>query len=126
MARQLPLESNLRQPSRSMTSPSRILPFLVGLLALPSAQAQRLPSASDFEAPAFELESIEGQQGWSVQQGFVEVREGVGRNGIRGLVIDPSLPFGQASLILDVPQTREEKRRERMAKREKINSGGNR
>jgi hypothetical protein len=79
----------------------RLALFLPGL-ALTVSGAAEVPAryAADFEAPAYTLGSIHGQQGWVVDQGRAEVAAGAGRHGTAGLVLIPAAPFSQARLSL--------------------------
>lgn len=84
---------------------------------------------ADFEAPAFAAGSVQGQRGWSVEQGRAEVVAGAGREKSAGLVLEPLEPFSQATLLLSaapstgspsfldvyvLPAATEEKRQEEM------------
>lgn len=72
------------------------------LVAMGALHAQ-IPYQADFNPPTFNLGSVHQQNGWQVQQGIAEIQGKAGREGTQGLVIVPSNPFGQASLILDEP-----------------------
>jgi hypothetical protein len=68
-------------------------------LALTAAAADvPVGYTADFEAPAYKLGSIHGQQGWAVDQGKAEVVKGAGMAGSAGLVLYPADPFAQARL----------------------------
>jgi hypothetical protein len=55
---------------------------------------------ADFEAPEFTPGSIDGQQGWWVDQGSAAVIPGIGLFGSAGLAVTPSELFSQARLSL--------------------------
>lgn len=96
----------IQPEDRLLKSGSRKWPLLLALpgLALTVGAADVPPSyTADFEAPAYTLGSIHGQQGWSVEQGRAEVKAEAGRNASAGLVLEPLAPFSQATLLLDTP-----------------------
>jgi hypothetical protein len=58
------------------------------------------PYTADFESPAYTIGSINGQHGWSVQQGTAVIAAGVGRKESQGLKLAAADPFSQAKLTL--------------------------
>ena len=63
------------------------------------------PVLFDFEAPAFAPGTINGQQGWWVDQGTAEILPGAGTKGSQGLVVAALQPFTQARLTLLRPDS---------------------
>jgi hypothetical protein len=64
------------------------------------------PSAYKFgfeEAESFSMGSIDGQRGWSLDQGAVEILPAEGTDGSAGLALLGTELFGQASLIIPRP-----------------------
>ena len=64
------------------------------------------PSAYKFgfeEAESFSMGSIDGQRGWSLDQGVVEILPAEGTDGSAGLALLGTELFGQASLIIPRP-----------------------
>lgn len=55
----------------------------------------------DFEEPAYRPGSIQGQNGWTIEQGVAEVDAKAGRGGGAALVMQPADPFSQATLRLE-------------------------
>ena len=67
---------------------------------------ESLPYNSGFEiAGGFVPGNLDGQGGWSVDQGEADVEIGAGVGGTNGLVIRASEPFGQVSLHLARPES---------------------
>ncbi len=64
------------------------------------AQENTASYQADFEAPGFTPGSIDGQQGWWVDQGGATVIPGIGLFGSTGLAVTPSELFSQARLSL--------------------------
>lgn len=83
----------------SLACPAAALVFLAGLAAV-HAEDGGAGYRADFESPDFSPGSIDGQHGWSVDQGKAEIVAGVGLHGTSGLVLYPSAPFSQARLSL--------------------------
>lgn len=65
-----------------------------------NAQAVAPPVQCGFEEPDYRLGSIDGQRGWSVQQGRAEVVADAAHSGQRALKLFPADPFSQAKLTL--------------------------
>ncbi|MES2709346.1 MAG: CotH kinase family protein [Verrucomicrobiota bacterium] len=72
-----------------------------GTLAANGSEPGLLFYQADFEAPAFAPGNIDGQRGWSLEQGRAEIRDGAGRNGSAGLVLEPLESFSQATMLLE-------------------------
>ncbi len=70
------------------------------VLLPPAASGVAPPYHADFEDPSFTLGSVNGQNGWTVEQGTATVTEKSGRNGSRGLELRAASPFTQARLTL--------------------------
>lgn len=96
---------NVRMGSNLWRASAPAVPVLIGLLCCTAlnapAQEGALIFQADFEAPAYVPGTIQGQGGWTVQQGRAEVTEGEGRNGTAGLVLEPMEPFSQTTLTLN-------------------------
>lgn len=80
-----------------------IFPFLIAGIITVRAQDADIPCAADFESPLYITGSIDGQNGWRVDQGKAEIVEGQGRDGGAGLVLLPDDPFTQVRLSLPAP-----------------------
>jgi hypothetical protein len=70
-------------------------------VALPSAFAQGTVYHADFEEPDYTVGSVDGQQGWWVDQGAALIVPGLGLFGSAGLSVSPSVLFSQARLSLE-------------------------
>jgi hypothetical protein len=75
--------------------------FAPGTLALRAQAETAPPYNADFESPTYTAGSVDGQNGWSVQQGTAEVDDGVSHSGDRSLKLTAADLFSQAKLTLD-------------------------
>lgn len=75
---------------------------LAALLASTFVQAaEPLPYEANFESSGgFELGGLDGQRGWSVEEGSAVITEGEGREGSRALRLEPSDPVGSVGLTV--------------------------
>jgi len=74
--------------------------FFAGLSSVSATEP--VPAyVADFEGPAFSIGSIDGQQGWWVDQGIASIVPGIGLFGSAGLSVAPSQLFSQARLSLE-------------------------
>jgi RHS repeat-associated protein len=75
---------------------------LAALLASTFLQAvEPLPYEANFErSGGFELGGLDGQRGWSVEEGSAVITDGEGREGSRALRLEPSDPVGSVGLTV--------------------------
>ena len=63
--------------------------------------AEPLPYEANFErSGGFELGGLDGQRGWSVEEGSAVITDGEGREGSRALRLEPSDPVGSVGLTV--------------------------
>jgi hypothetical protein len=93
----------MNSPASNIRSFS-LIPLAVAVAASPvgevAAQQPAPPVQCGFEEPDYHAGSIDGQHGWSLQQGRAEIVSGEAHGGQKALKLFPADPFSQAKLSL--------------------------